>query len=767
MDKQKRAADLVKLLYKYRKDKLTYESSLIKAICMYFDDIKNEELTSGDKFFLRYMSSIIGIPQYFDMLQWFKIEHIDYNYDNIDDLGSAISDSSLYTAPEICLHRYQRDVLNLYEPTKSNRYFLSATTSFGKTYLVYEIIRKMNYDNVLLIFPTLALLSENLNKIFTDKYNWLRERYKIHTLSDIFSSEEHGNLMIYTPERYLSFLDKNRIINFSFVFIDEAYKIDNEYLQDGEEKENERDVAYRIAAYFALKNNSVDCLFAGPYLNIDNKTNSSFSTFLKEYNIAPLNYNKYEIVSKTEFNVETKKYVNLDNQIISLASKKKYERVTDLVRQLCEHNESTIIYCNSKTSVEKCAKEFIDFWGYDESIEQSCSFFLNHMNSLFKGNGKDWIVTKAIKAGIGVHHGFVPKYIQNEIIRLFNKGILKIIIATTTITEGVNTNAKNIVVLSHKKGNKLLKKFDAQNIEGRAGRFLNHYSGRIFIIDKKFSDILEKEDDTINHKYFDKNIDKGAVEVDFVKEPFLNIRDISLKKKNTDYRKMNQLPSILDLSFRTISVEDKYKVYTSIKQLSHKNLLCIKLLIDRFNRSRFCDLAGVQLICDIIRPIVLNSDLAFLIDSRKGKNNNSVLTFLISLYLKNSFSDSVVYYINQGDSIDNAVRKVARTTYNTMRYQTVKYFGVFNVAYKCFISIKENVPIDEVCGIDLILHRLEYQSDTLMGRLASDAGASPNVINYYDKKNDNEARAVSLYSKLDDYEKQNAESIREIVERDL
>ena len=389
------------------------------------------------------------------------------------------------------------------------------------------------------------------------------------------------------------------------------------------------------------------------------------------------------------------------------------------------------------------------------------------MNSLFKGNGKDWIVTKAIKAGIGVHHGFVPKYIQNEIIRLFNKGILKIIIATTTITEGVNTNAKNIVVLSHKKGNKLLKKFDAQNIEGRAGRFLNHYSGRIFIIDKKFSDILEKEDDTINHKYFDKNIDKGAVEVDFVKEPFLNIRDISLKKKNTDYRKMNQLPSILDLSFRTISVEDKYKVYTSIKQLSHKNLSCIKLLIDRFNRSRFCDLAGVQLICDIIRPIVLNSDLAFLIDSRKGKNNNSVLTFLISLYLKNSFSDSVVYYINQGDSIDNAVRKVARTTYNTMRYQTVKYFGVFNVAYKCFISIKENVPIDEVCGIDLILHRLEYQSDTLMGRLASDAGASPNVINYYDKKNDNEARAASLYSKLDDYEKQNAESIREIVERDL
>lgn len=56
-----------------------------------------------------------------------------------------------------------------------------------------------------------------------------------------------------------------------------------------------------------------------------------------------------------------------------------------------------------------------------------------------------------IEKGIGVHHGLVPKYIQNEIIDLFNNGVLKVLISTTTITEGVNTTAKNMVVLSHKK----------------------------------------------------------------------------------------------------------------------------------------------------------------------------------------------------------------------------------------------------------------------------------------------------------------------------
>lgn len=62
-----------------------------------------------------------------------------------------------------------------------------------------------------------------------------------------------------------------------------------------------------------------------------------------------------------------------------------------------------------------------------------------------------WIVTKALKKGIGIHHGLVPKYMQQEIISLFNDNILKILICTTTITEGVNTTAKNMIVLSGKK----------------------------------------------------------------------------------------------------------------------------------------------------------------------------------------------------------------------------------------------------------------------------------------------------------------------------
>jgi replicative superfamily II helicase len=105
------------------------------------------------------------------------------------------------------------------------------------------------------------------------------------------------------------------------------------------------------------------------------------------------------------------------------------------------------------------------------------STYLDFSSHIAKYFGTDWVLYNAINNGIGIHHGLIPKYIQKEIINLFNTGFLKVLISTTTITEGVNTSAKNLVVLHSKKGTKDLKKFDAKNIAGRAGRFLYHYSG--------------------------------------------------------------------------------------------------------------------------------------------------------------------------------------------------------------------------------------------------------------------------------------------------
>src|SRR5690606_8223190 len=236
---------------------------------------------------------------------------ITLNSFDLNTLSAVIYESTLNLSKDNKVHKYQKQILELFKPGQLNRYFLSASTSFGKTHIVFEIVKRMNYDNVVLIFPTIALLSENLERLTSDKnYKFFIDNYSIHTLSEVESLDEK-NLFIYTPERYLSFIEKREDeINFDFAFIDEVYKIDNDYIIDEEVRENERDVAYRLAVFYSLKKD-VDTLLAGPYIDFskpnDTNYNRSFDRFLEKNQIQLIDYNNYEIVNKTYQDIKGKK----------------------------------------------------------------------------------------------------------------------------------------------------------------------------------------------------------------------------------------------------------------------------------------------------------------------------------------------------------------------------------------------------------------------------------------------------------------------------
>ena len=109
---------------------------------------------------------------------------------------------------------------------------------------------------------------------------------------------------------------------------------------------------------------------------------------------------------------------------------------------------------------------------------------------------------------------------------------------------------------------------------------------------------------------------------------------------------------------------------------------------------------------------------------------------------------------------------VAELRFNMLRYQVVKYFGLFNLLYKQFESTRKGVNVDEVNGIEALLLRLEYSADTRLGRQVSDIGASFNVVKYYDvKENNPDDRELigKYYNQLDDYEKYNVARIDQIL----
>jgi hypothetical protein len=686
------------------------------------------------------------------------------------------------------------DILNLFEKGKQNRFFLSASTSFGKTHLVYEVIKKIQYKNIVLIFPSIALLTENLSKIKEGKIIFPID-YKIHTLSEIDNEYGENNIFIFTPERFLSFLDKNiHPPTLDFIFVDEVYKIDNGYIIDDEAKENERDVAYRMAIFYGLsKYSNIDLLLAGPYIEIFNEDspdyNPSFDLFLNDFKIIKLLRNEYEIVkvSKTEIENTTGK-INIEGIDFDFTGKKtKRLKIQEILDKLLLKNENAIVYCNAQAIAEKVAIEYQKAKINTESFTN----FLEHLKSKYD---KSWVVIEALEKGIGVHHGVVPKYIQKEIIGLFNsvESGVNILTSTTTITEGVNTTAKNMIVYKSEKGagknGKPLLTFDAKNIAGRAGRFMEHYKGRVISLDKEFIDRIEEIGNQIEHKNYQNSTDRKEIDDEMTPFEFLDDRSKLRLEEIRILQNQKGIPENIISQFKVISKRDKIKIYDEINNLSFESQTKIRKLVSDLNSGPklFLNKEGFKIILSIIVNYIENKNLRSLIEKTYTDKDGVEISILYASmigYLNNGFTgiydynykretEKIQKKIDDGKEVDiekenkravnSAMRISSSLIFNTYKYQLVKYLGVFNLMYKFWASIKQKIDFEKVSGIDKLLIKLEYNAFSSEARTASDYGVPQRIIDYYDSTNI--AERNSILNSFDNYEKQLYLKVKKIIE---
>lgn len=778
MDRIESTAAIIKDLNKFFSNELA-EHHFVKRVCEYFDSVKKLKLTSSDLKFLKYISNIAGVPHYYDLL-FDKFGHKNsFDHYDLNTMASLMFESTLHVDENIKIHKFQKQVLDKFKLEQQNRFFLSATTSFGKTFLIYEIIKKLHYKNIALIFPTIALLSENYERIFTDSnYSYFYDEFDIHTLSDIEEFSDK-NIYIFTPERYLSFIDKHPDVTLDFVFVDEIYKIDNEYLIDTISKENERDTAYRVAIQNILAK-SRDVLLVGPYIEFpdknDKRLNQSFNVFLNSNRFSIIDYNKYEIVSKSSSLIKNG-VLKIDNELTielkGYSKKTKGAQIAKTVSDIRSIKENAILYTMGPGKAESYAKSVIEYSTTENhDLSDELTAFISHLVNSYKYN--EWIVIHALQHRIGIHHGLVPKYIQKEIINFFNSGDLDVLVSTTTITEGVNTSAKNLLVLNAKKGEKDLKTFDAKNIAGRAGRFLHHYSGRVLIFDKKFQEIIEGSDNEIKHKNFDPLAKKNEIDYFITEESFLSKEDIFNRQKILDNQHARGIPNEIMSMFRVISHSDKITVYDNIAALSQIELQQIRLLIQSIHRNLSIDYNGFKVVLKVIKPIVTNTNLSFIIENetylRHGRNAGNkypTLIYILSAYLAEGFAGSVSYNLSRSHSngrkftIDEAVRDSSKFIFSTLKYQLVKYLGVFNLMYKYYLSVKQNKELDDIVGIDRLLLKLEYNAISDKGRLASDYGVPNKIVEYYDQN-----EASNVRKKFDAFERSKFRQIETILNKE-
>lgn len=740
MDRFEGTSNIIKAYYQFKRNGNNAE--FVSKVCEYFNCIKSDKLDGSDLNFLSFIASEAGVPQYYDML--IKRQNRD-EMDMVEQISLGMLSSFFYDA-SLCvdeqgnkLHRFQKQILEKFSDD-TNRFVLTAPTSFGKTFIVYQILQKMKYSTILLIFPTISLLTENYERI---KAYPFFGGYSIHTLSEEEIDESANNLFIFTPERYLSFLDSQKGTVFDFAFIDEIYKIDNGYLVDEETVlENERDVAYRLALEYICRQ-AKDIFLAGPYISLNNdETYNSFLKFTEENNFQILQYNEFEIVSKQYYEISKRGSYNIDEYDVYIPNKQRKTLLLQIIPKISFPAENTIIYCGKKTDTEKYAqiliqepnivKTFSDMYKEEDELYK---IFVEHLERTY---GEEWIVVVALKARIGIHHGLIPKYIQKEIINLFGRGQLVCLFSTTTITEGVNTPAKNIIITSLKKGKKDLKQFDAKNIAGRAGRFGKHYSGRIIDISSGFVDIIKSDNEKLKHKNYDVNSQKSDVDYQITKDEFLSPTEQREKQRLQRKAEEIELPDTILAKFKVVGPRDKITLYESIIHLDIAERESIDNLVNSvvFSRGHKINWDGLQTVLNIIAPIVSNGKLKFMITHKfiaKSGKQYSLLVILLQAYLDNSFMGMVEYQIkNKGMNMDRAMRYVADTVYNTFKYQLVKYFGTFDILYRFVQSKERQCDMEDVKSISFLLQKLEYNATNERAKKVTDYGVPFKIIKKYE-----------------------------------
>ena len=384
-----------------------------------------------------------------------------FGYNRLNDFKSdAFNDDETSKLKDECITRYystptnfvldnqQKKVLDAFEDS-GKRLFLSAPTSFGKTFLLKEIIYR-NYElfnNIVIVLPTVALLMEVTEDLtgFCDIYGL---EYGI--VNSIYRDLEikERNIFVLTPERVLRLLALYPDLKLDFFFYDEIYKIDEDFaikgdddisetidigenIKGGERKEehNHRATAFRLALYFLLKKTEA-CYIAGPFIQLKG-LQSGFVNMIKKHGISQLEFS-FEPTLKNKYHYNGKvirKKSPFEEEQTKTKATAKRDKLQCIVQHLgIDERNQALVYCLYPGFTENYAREYCAAIQNKPINSPETALFIEHLKKNYaffygykgKNSLDNWDFLYALEHNIGIHNGKFPKYFQREIMNLYN-----------------------------------------------------------------------------------------------------------------------------------------------------------------------------------------------------------------------------------------------------------------------------------------------------------------------------------------------------------
>jgi len=343
---------------------------------------------------------------------------------------------------DVVLHREQASVLKML--LDGADLALSAPTSFGKSFIVDAFISIKQPRNVLIIVPTLALADETRRRLHVKFGAILRV---ITTTED--DPSEQGNIFIFPQERAISYAA--RMPELDLLIVDEFYKASREFDKDRS--------APLIRAILKFSSRSKQRYFLAP--NIASLEESPFTEGM--------------LFRRIDFNTVFLR----KNDIYKVIGNDQEKKTNALVEILNRVSGKTLVYAGTYSAIREVSMVLLD-----ELKKRGSDLLELFRGWLVENYGPNWLLPRLLSRGVGVHNGQLHRSISQLQVKLFEEiGGLKVLLSTSSIIEGVNTSAQNVVLWKNRNGTSRLTDFEYRNIIGRSGRMFRHFVGEVFILE--------------------------------------------------------------------------------------------------------------------------------------------------------------------------------------------------------------------------------------------------------------------------------------------
>ena len=396
------------------------------------------------------------------------------------------------------------------ELNKGKDISFSAPPSAGKSFVVHNYISNKIHESekyiVVYVVPTKALITDvqtsiiSILKKIPAKSDDISISNSIERFNISSNIKTNKKLFVLTQERLRSLLISHPKFHADLLIIDEAQNINDP--ERGVILEN------TVNDFIAI-NNKMQKIIISPFVQNPEKFLDVFGIQNKDtplytestpvgQNIFYINFGKKQLTStlflqEMQFITENDNLL-MENKSIKKTPSSKYEKTVLVVDRFLGKQEQTIVYCNRRDECIKTANKLLEIRTNYKNIEISEN--LKSIIDFLRTNvHQQYILADCLEFGVGFHHGKMQQFIRFIIEQAFIKEEIIQLCCTSTLLEGVNLPAKNIVLFEPK-----LKKFDIKNLAGRAGRLKKGYYGNVYCInieDWDESNIFDKSPEII------------------------------------------------------------------------------------------------------------------------------------------------------------------------------------------------------------------------------------------------------------------------------